>query len=176
MKLLFKNITTYSQNVYDIFLKFHAKKFSFRYHTFSLMISMLLFFLIMLHVQYHDYGIALIFCACLTAFILWRYFHPIEEVRNDYHSEKVINEHVFTFSFYDTYFKVFSKEEYSIIAYKDLYKIFETDSFFYLYLNHSHSLLLDKYGFKEGNSLEFSAFIKKKCPFKYKLEKTSHVY
>lgn len=137
---------------------------------------MLILFFIMLYVQYHHYGIALIFCACLTAFILWRYFHPIEEVRNDYQSEKVTNEHVFTFSFYDTYFKVFSEEEYSMIAYKDLYKVFETDAFFYLYLDHSHSLLLDKSGFKKGNSLEFSDFIKKKCPFKYKLEKTANLH
>ncbi len=171
MKLLFKNTTTYSKHIYDDFLKFHTKKFSFKYHLFSLVISMLILFLIMLYVQNHYYGLAVIFCACLTSFILYRYFHPIEEVNKEYHSNKITKEQSFTFSFYNNYFKVFTKREYSVIYYRELYKIFETDTFFYLYLDNRHSLLLDKSGFKKGTPITFRDFIKKKCPFKYKLDK-----
>lgn len=172
MNLLFKNVTKYSKTIYDDFLKFHTKKFSFRYHLFSLAISMIFLFFIMLHISYHHYGLAIIFCACLTSFILWRYFHPIEEVQEDYNSDKVTKEYAFTFSFYNKYFKVYSKRQYSVIHYADLYKIFETDTFFYLYLDSRHSLLLNKSGFKKGTPIEFRNFIKKKCPFKYKLDKT----
>ena len=171
MKLLFKNTTTYSRHIYDDFLKFHTKKFSFRYHLFSLVVSMLILFLIMLYVQNHYYGLAVIFCACLTSFILYRYFHPIEEVNKDYHSNKITKEQSFTFSFYNNYFKVFTKREYSVIYYREHYKIIETDTFFYLYLDNRHSLLLDKSGFKKGTPITFRDFIKKKCPFKYKLDK-----
>ena len=174
MKLLFKNTTTYSKHIYDDFLKFHTKKFSFKYHLFSLVVSMLILFLIMLYVQNHYYGLAVIFCACLTSFILYRYFHPIEEVNKDYHSDKITKEQSFTFSFYNNYFKVFTKREYSVIYYRELYKIFETDTFFYLYLDNRHSLLLDKSGFKKGTPLTFRDFIKKKCPFKYKLDKVDN--
>ncbi len=168
MNLLFKNVTKYSKEVYDEFLKFHSKKFSFRYNLFSLAISMLLLFLMMLHISYNNYGIAVIICACLTAFILYRYFQPIEEVRNEYNSEKITKETSYTFSFYEKYFKIYAKREYSKIYYKDLYKIFETNEFFYLYLDKRHSLLLDKNGFQRGTCLEFKNFIKKKCPFKFK--------
>lgn len=168
LNLLFKNVTKYSKEVYDEFLKFHSKKFSFRYNLFSLAISMLLLFLMMLHISYNNYGIAVIICACLTAFILYRYFQPIEEVRNEYNSEKITKETSYTFSFYEKYFKIYAKREYSKIYYKDLYKIFETNEFFYLYLDKRHSLLLDKNGFQRGTCLEFKNFIKKKCPFKFK--------
>ena len=171
MVLLFKNTTKYSKDIYNIFLEFHKKKFSFRYNLLSIAISMLILCFIILHIQYHHYGIAIIFCACLTSFILYRYFHPIEEVRKDYNSDKITQENSFTFSFYDRYLKVYSKMKYSIIKYKDLYKIFETDKFFYLYLDNSHSLLLDKSGFKKGTPIEFRNFIKKKCPLKYSKQK-----
>ena len=92
-------------------------------------------------------------------------------MHKDYHSDKITKEQSFTFSFYDKYFKVYTKKEYSIIYYREIYKIFETDTFFYLYLDSSHSLLLDKSGFKKGTPLDFRNFIKKKCPFKYKLAK-----
>lgn len=125
----------------------------------------------MLYVKNHYYGLAIIFCACLTSFILYRYFHPIEEVSKDYHSNKIKKEQSFTFSFYDKYFKIYTKKEYSIIYYRELHKIFETETFFYLYLDSRHSLLLDKSGFKKGTPVAFRNFIKKKCPFKYKLDK-----
>lgn len=132
---------------------------------------MLILFFIMLYVKNHYYGLAVIFCACLTSFILYRYFHPIEEVSKEYHSNKITKEQTFTFSFYSKYFKIYTKKEYSIIHYRELYKIFETENFFYLYLDHRHSLLLDKAGFKKGTSIEFREFIKNTYPFKYKLDK-----
>ncbi len=171
MKLLFKNITTYSQDIYDEFLNFHSRKFSFKYHLVSLMISMLILFLIMLYIQNHYYELAVIFCACLTSFILYRYFSPIEEVSKDYHSDKITKQLSFTFSFYNKYFKVYTKKRYSVIPYRKLYKIFETDTFFYLYLDNRHSFIVDKSGFKKGTPIAFRDFIKKKCPFKYKLDK-----
>ena len=66
------------------------------------------------------------------------------------------------------YFKVYAKRNYSILKYKELYKIYETDKFFYLYTDKMHSLLLDKKGFIKGTSLEFKEFIKNKYPSKYK--------
>lgn len=123
----------------------------------------------MLYVQNHYYGLAVIFCACLTSFILYRYFHPIEEVKKDYHSDKITKEQSFTFSFYDKYFKVYTKKEYSVIYYREIHKIFETDTFFYLYLDSRHSLLLDKSGFKKGTPVAFRNFSKKKMSFQIQI-------
>lgn len=122
---------------------------------------MLILFLIILYVQNHYYGLAVIFCACLTSFILYRYFHPIEKVNKEYHSDKITKEQTFTFSFYNNYFKIYTKREYSIVYYRELYKIFETDTFFYLYLDNSYSLLLDKSGFKKGTPLALEILLRK---------------
>ena len=96
----------------------------------------------------------------------------IEEVTQEYHSNKITQKQSFTFCFYKNYFKIYTKKEYSIVHYRKIYKIFETDTFFYIYLDRRHSLLMDKSGFKKGTPLAFRTFIKKKCPFKYKLDKT----
>ena len=171
MKLLFKNTTTYSQQIYDDFLNFHTKEFSFKYHLSSLVTSMVIVFLIMIYAQNRYYGLAIILCACLTAFIWWRYFYPTKRIKKEYHSDKIAKQQAFTFYFYNKYFKVYTQKKYSIIHFRDLYKIFETDTFFYLYLDNDHSFLLDKSGFQKGTSVEFSNFVKNTYPFKYKLDK-----
>ena len=46
--------------------------------------------------------------------------------------------------------------------------LFETEDFFYLYITKEHAALVNKKGFKIGDSDSFSEFIKNKCKFKYK--------
>ena len=50
---------------------------------------------------------------------------------------------------------------------KELYKVIETNDYFYLYFNEDYAALVSKNGFKLGDSKEFSKFIKKKCFLKY---------
>ena len=50
----------------------------------------------------------------------------------------------------------------------ELYKIYKTDEYFFLYTDEDHSLILSKNGFEVGNPEAFDLFIKKKCPLKYK--------
>ena len=42
MKLLFKNTTRYSEEVYKEFLSFHQNKYQFRYTLYTFVIAMLL--------------------------------------------------------------------------------------------------------------------------------------
>lgn len=160
LKLLFKNTTKYSTEIYDEFLVFHSKKFSFRYNLFSFLISMIFLFFIILHIEYHNIEISFLLCIALTGFIVWRYFKPIKEVEKDKNSKQVVEETVFTFLFYEKFFRIYSKSNYCRIYYNSLYKTFETDSFFYIYLDHSHALLVDKSGFKKGSVEDFSKFMK----------------
>lgn len=167
LELLFKNTTKYSKNSYNTFLNFHAKNFSFRYHLSSILGTICILFLVILYICYHYYELAFISCAVLIIFILWRYFYPIAEVRNEYQSDRITKQETVTYCFYKRRFKIYSNGKFSYKRYKELYKIFETDSFFYLYLDSRHSLLLDKSGFSKGSSKAFREFIKKKCPFRY---------
>ena len=57
------------------------------------------------------------------------------------------------------------------IYYFKLYKVFETQDYFYLYLDEDTAFLVSKSGFKIGTPKDFSEFIKKKCIFKYSKEK-----
>lgn len=54
------------------------------------------------------------------------------------------------------------------MKYYKLYKIYETKTFFYLYIDNDHAFLINKSGFVRGLSDDFSKFINKKCLFKYK--------
>ena len=159
LKILFKNKTTYSEDVYNEFLEFHRKKFGLKFASFNICIIALILTCIVYLVSYRNYTSAIMFCIILTVFIFLRYFKPALEVSNDYKSEKISNNSTFTFTFYDKYFTVKEKNDIYKSKYRNLYKIFETDNYFYLYIDKNHSFLLDKTGFIVGNSNDFNKFI-----------------
>ena len=153
LKILFKNTTKYNESIYIEFLQFHQKKFGLKYTLYTTMIIVLLLFLVIMQIKFHRIDTAIIICFVITCFFLWRYLHPASEVSKDFKSEKIQNEEEFTFLFYKKYFKIRAKLQTNIIKYNSLYKIFETDTFFYLYIDKTHSLLLNKDSFSICSSV-----------------------
>ena len=133
----------------------------------AMVVAFILFGLI-LQVQYHNFTIAITLCGILTAFILWRILHPVSEVSKEYKSDKIQKEKKYTFKFYEKFFTIEDFKEILKMRYYKLYKVFETADFFYLYIDKTHSFLIDKSKFKNDKSAEFSTFIKKKCWWCYK--------
>lgn len=168
MKILFKNTTKYTKKFYDIFLEFHNKKYGFYYSLYNIIIISLFLFCIILQVQYNYYSIAIFTCFVLTAFILWRFLHPIHDVSKEYKSDKFKDEQSFTFKFYEKFFTCENKTEISKIKYSKLHKVYETNKFFYLYIDRNHSFLMDKSKFLQNNPSEFSTFIKRKCLLRFR--------
>lgn len=168
MNLLFKNKTKYTKKVYDEFLNFHSNYYKYSYPLYTAFISLSIILFILVQVKVHNINISIILCIVLTCFILWRIFHPIFKVSKEYQSDKIQNEKEYTFKFYEQKFTVEDYNTISTSKYSNLYKIFETEHFFYLYIDRTHSLILEKEKFTSGNSDEFSNFIKKKCWYKYK--------
>lgn len=168
LKILFKNITKYNSNIYEKFLTFHNKRHRFTYILYTIIIIALLLFCIIIQVQSHNLTLAITFCAIVTCFFLWRYLHPISIVSKEFQSEKIKDEKEFTFIFYEKYIKIRDKLKFDIIKYYKLYKIYETSTFFYLYIDKTHAFLLDKSKFCIGSCEDFSKFIKKKCWYKFK--------
>ena len=78
------------------------------------------------------------------------------------------NKKKITFFFYENYIKVKCGRNFERVGYFELYKIYKTDEYFFLYTDEDHSLILSKNGFEVGNPEAFDLFIKKKCPLKYK--------
>lgn len=173
LKILFKNETKYNKEIYENFLNFHNKKFHFKYTLYTAAIIMLLIFCLSLQVKYHNYTLAILFGIFLSAFFLWRFLHPFSTVQKELKSKKIENEKVFNFIFYEDKIKIRDNQNYNVISYYKLYKIFETENFFYLYIDKTHSFVLNKHGFLIGNSNDFSTFIKKKCKLKYHKEQYS---
>lgn len=169
LKTLFENTTKYSKDVYNKFIAFHSKKYHFTYVAYTALVAALILFCLILQVKYHNFTIAIVFCCGLTFFILWRFFKPISEVSKEYKSDKIQNEKEFTFKFYNNFFTVEDNKEYIKMNYFQLYKVFETHDFFYLYIDKKHSFLIEKSKFKNNDSSLFSSFIKRKCWWKYKL-------
>ena len=170
LKILFKNSTKYNESIYKEYLKFHEKKYGLKYTLYTIFVIGLLLFCLILQINAHNYSLTLIFCAIITVFLLWRYLHPISEVSKEFKSNKIQKEEKFTFIFYKNNFKVKTTSETYIIKYYQLYKIFETSTFFYLYIDKTHAMLLNKENFTIGSSDDFSKFINKKCWYKFKKE------
>ncbi|MCI8410971.1 MAG: YcxB family protein [Clostridia bacterium] len=168
MDILFKNTMKYNKDIYEEFLLFHNKKYRLSHIFYTITIIALILFCLTIQVKYHNYTIAILFCIGLTCFLLWRFFHPICVASKEFKSDKIQNEEEFTFTFFDKYFKIQNRLKYQTIKYRRLYKIFETSTFFYLYIDRTHAFLIDKSTFTIGSSNEFSNFISKKCWFKYK--------
>lgn len=175
LKILFKNTTQYTKAVYDKFLAFHSQKYHFSYVTYTVFISAFILWLLVWQIKYHNFTLAILLCCGFTTFILWRFFRPISDVSKEYKSDKIQKEQIFTFKFYDNFFIIEDDNVYSKIKYYRLYKTFETNDFFYLYLDKKHAFLVDKSCFEKNNSKDFSAFMKKKCWWNYKyFKKSSH--
>ncbi len=168
LKVLFKNTTKYSENVYTEFLEFHKNKFHISYTFYTAIVLIALFYCISMQVIYHNYTLAIFLCIILSAFFLWRFLHPIKEVKRDFNSPQIQKQKVFSFLFFDNSFKIRNNIRYEIIKYSSLYRMFETDNYFYFYIDKSHSYIISKSGFTKGSASDFSNFIRKKFWWKYK--------
>ncbi len=168
LKILFKNQTKYSVAIYEKFLAFHRKKYHFPYVAYTIMVVSFILISLILQIKSHQFNLAVLLCCALTFFILWRYLHPISQVSKEYKSNKIQKEKEFTFKFYYKFFTVTNQKEIFKIKYYELYKIFETRDFFYLYIDKTHAFLIDKSKFTLGSCSDFSTFIRKKYWWKYK--------
>ena len=174
MKILFKNKTKYTENSYKKFLEFHSNKFGFKNTFYILFMSMILFTCIILYFVNHFYLQAFLTILLLALFLVLKIIRPTLKVKKDFESDKIQKEKVFKFIFCKNYFKIYDNLKYYKIKYAKLYKIFDTNDFFYLYINDENSLLVDKKGFYYGTADEFSKFLKKNYWFKYKLIKSKN--
>lgn len=163
MKPLFKNITKYNKNNYNQFLEFHNNKFSFSYNFYTITMTILIIFCIILNIIEKNILFIFLFLAILVIFLLCRLYFPLKRCQKTQKKYKDNNITNCTYSFYKWYFTLNNQT----IYYAKLYKVFETKDYFYLYVNDESAALVSKKGFKLGTAEDFSNFIKKKCLFKY---------
>jgi Ca2+/Na+ antiporter len=166
MKILYKNKTKYTKEVYSKYLQFHQNKFGNKY-TFSTVVTILLLcFCIITNLQYYHKSVAFILLITLIIFCFYRFYHPIKLVKQELKTEKFKNEIEFAFKFYNKFFTIFDSKNLEKVQYWKLHRIYETKDFFYLYIDKNHAFLLDKNTFTRGDTSEFLKFIKRKIWFK----------
>ena len=167
-KLLFKNSTKYSKMAYNKFNQFHNKNNVLKYELFTLLIIILLIYCIVATIKAKVVSLMLLFLAALIGFIIYRFFGPIHIYKKEVTKKVITKTQTFSFYFYDKYFKIRDNLDFYKQFYFKLHKVYETNEFFYIYIDKQHSFLVNKSGFTKGTPEEFSDFIKKKVLFKYK--------
>ena len=166
MEILFKNKTKYTKEIYQKYLEFHQNKFGLKYKFITILVFLLLSFCFIINLKYSNYNTAFVFIIALISFFIYIFFAPTKKIQKELKTEKFEKEKEFTFTFYNNFFVISDKKNSEKIKYWKLYKIYETKEFFYLYINKSHALLLDKSSFSKGNISEFFKFIRKKIWYK----------
>ena len=159
MKVLFKNTTKYTKENCNQFLQFHQNKYGKK--ELAKVAGITILYIVIFNIVYKNW----IFLLSALAVGVVLYF--VNRLQTEKRSKKKNKVKVFTFYFYDRYMKVKYKKEFERLPYFRLHKIFETNQYFYLYLDEKSSFILDKAGFEVGTAAEFSKFIKAKCPLKY---------
>lgn len=168
MEKLFENKTTYSEKTYMNFLQFHAKTYNLGYTIYTVFWAIM--FLICIHLSFYsqEYLQGVVIILILIGFITYRIFRPKKRVEKELNSDKISDNNINTFSFFDKHFEINNNNGTFTFRYFNLHKIFETKDFFYLYANQENAFILSKDGFTHGTEEDFAGFIKKKCKFKYK--------
>ncbi len=168
MKKLFVNKTTYNKDTYMEFLRFHAKTFNFHYITYTIFWVALFALCIYLSFSSNNRVQGMTITFILIGFLAYRIYHPKSVVDKELKSDKIADNNTNTFTFFDNYFEVSNKNGTFNYRYFMLHRIYETKSYFYLYVTRENAFILSKKTFSLGKSEEFSQFLKKKFVFKYR--------
>lgn len=168
MEPLFKNKTLLSEENYLDLVEFHQKKNNWKYWMYNFIFSCLFIFLIISHIVMHNYLYIFIFSFCFIIFLVYRFVYPYYKTSKELKSDKVQHNLENYYLFYEKYIKIKNKLGVSKIRYYKLYKVYENENYFYIYLNKTNAFILDKSGFLIGNVESFKKFMKGKVWLKFK--------
>ena len=170
MERLFENRTTYNKDTYIEFIQFHNKTYSFSYTAYTIFWVFLFIIAIYLSFSSQNRLQGLVLTLALICFVTYRIYRPKRIVDKEMKSDKISDNNTNTFIFFDKNFEVTNNNGSFKFKYFMLHKIFETNDFFYLYVNKENAFLVAKDSFTFGTPEDFSKFVKNKCKFKYKLK------
>ena len=167
MKVLYKNKTKYTLDVYDKYLQFHRKKFGFRYNLYTIIFSILILFCLIINLVYGQIFLALIFTVILACFIWYRMFFQNKKAEKEAKTDKFKNEKEYEFVFYNDKLVIYDGKKHQNVKYWHLYRIYQTKNYFYLYIDKERAFLLNKNNFTVGKPSNFFKFIKKKTWYRF---------
>ena len=171
MKVLFKNTTKYTEEQYWKFLKFHDSKFGIQYRILTIIVSIIILYMVAANIIAKNMTVVYILFIVFVGFLCYRYFSQKKIVKDEIKGESLQKQKEYTFTFYEDKIHIHDDKEEQYIQYNQIYKVFETNEYFYMYIDKTHSLMLSKSGFVVGNSEDFAVFMKEKYALKFKANK-----
>ena len=152
MKVLFKNTTKYTKencNQFLQFIEFHSKKYGKKELIKLILFGIAILYILTFNIFYRNWILVLSLLALGIILYVLRNMQIAEKEKK----QKKVKE--FTFYFYERYIKIKHRREFERLPYFKLHKVFETQEYFYLYLDEKSSLILRKDGFEIGTPEEF---------------------
>jgi len=168
MKKIFENKTTYTEEIYMEFLAFHRKKYMLSYILYTVFWGLLLLLCIYLSFGSNNRLQGIILTIGFLAFLSYRIYRPKYIFNSQLKSHKVPDNNTNLFNFFDKYLEVQNNNGSFKFRYFMFHKIFETNNFFYLYVDKENAFLVKKDTFSLGTPENFSKFIRSKCRLKFR--------
>lgn len=163
MKILFKNTTKYDKENRENFINFHKDKYGKKEVIKAILLVICFLYILLFNlINMNWIGLLILLLICVLFYLINKQVIKKNKGKKNKQKNKE-----FTFFFYEKYIKIKCKRQFDRMTYFEIKKIFETEENFFLYIDDTHSLILDKDGFSIGTVKSFSEFIKRKCPFKY---------
>lgn len=168
MNPLFINVTEYSKKKFNELLEFHKNKFGIKIIITTLIMTVFGLYIIIQNIIYKNWKILIYITILIIVFYIAKMIFNLRIKKNNNNRTKSRTNYEYTF--YNLFFKIKLGKKRETCFYFKIYKVFEREDDFYLYLDKEHSLIISKEGFTLGTSEEFSKFIRRKCILKYKNE------
>ena len=121
VKVLFKNKTRYTYDLYAKYSVFHNETNFVMNNLYNAVMVCGILFLIVMQVIHHNYEIVTLFGILLTVFVAWRLFYPMFIGQREVTSDKIAKEKEYTFTFYDNYFTIEDENYIHKMKYKDFF-------------------------------------------------------
>ena len=171
MNELFKNETIYNKHEYNTFINDHRKRFGLSEDLYTILFTCL-FIIFLLYLFINKVFITGIFVLLVfIIFLIYRFIQPINNINKDMNSKNIKQKYKNIYIFYKHYFKIVNQDIDEKVFYFKIYRILESDTNFYIYLMPRKAFIISKKGFVNGNSDDFSKFIRRKVIFRYKKSK-----
>lgn len=168
MEILFKNVTTLNKDEYIELIKFHGQKNNFKYYLYTAIMGLILIIGMSYQIILGNYISLTLLALIFIGFLAYRFIEPYRKAEKEMKGEKVQGNLVNTYIFYDKNFVIKNKYGKDILKYRKLFKVYDNDNVFYLYISKEDVFIIEKDKFEIGNSDKFKEFIHKKVGYKFK--------
>lgn len=168
MKILFKNVTTLNKGEYMELIRFHGKKNNFKYYLYTAIMGLILIIGISYQIILRNYISLALLSLILIGFLAYRFIEPYRKAEKEMKGEKLQGNLINTYIFYDKNFvikNIYGKDNFK---YRKLFRVYENENVFYLYINKEDVFIVSKDKFEIGDSYKFKEFISQKVGYKFR--------